>query len=272
MFSYRFTTRKHLRKAALAALLVTLPGAAQQVEVPRTPAPTQTTDPAYKAFDAQHLKDMPYGGNLPRPAYPSTERVQRAFTVEYVYDYAYSTYQPAVELPTVSPLQAKRDTPEAALIAMFSAMRTGNYEAFVQCFDEAGKAHLAAIAKEQNQGAAFWQGMWKKAIGNKGVLLIDRVETVGYIILNARFNTPTNNAPFPNIFKNVGGQWFATDDLGQRADQMLMSFRPSLAGEIIRVQPVPVAQLVGPAKQQGEAQAEFLKNHDTRSTMIHAAQ
>jgi hypothetical protein len=239
---------------------------AQQIPVPRDAPPQQSAEPGFRTLDMQHLKDVPYNGALPKPAFPSTERVQRTFTVEYVYDYAISTYQPVVDLPTVSALQAKRDTPEGALIAFVSAARTGNYDAFLDCLDDAGKARMQAMAKDPKVGNAFWQNI-KQFYGNKPVQLLDRVETAGYVILDTRFNTPTANTPFPNIFKLVAGKWVATDDLGQRADQMLMTFKPSLAGEIIRVQPVPVAQLAGAGRQQIEAQEKFLKNHDLRSSM-----
>jgi len=261
-----------LHSAIIGGVLLTLPALSQQVAVSRDGSAQQNPDPAYRVFDAQHLKDVPYNGALPKPAFTSTDRVQRTFTVEYVYDYAISTYQPAVELPIVSPLQAKKDTPEAALIALDSAARTGNYEAFVDCFDDAAKARLQAMARDQKQGAAYWQSIWKQFYGNKPIQLLDRVETAGYVILDTRFNTPTNNAPFPNVFKFVGGKWLATDDLGQRADQMLMTFRPPLAGEIIRVQPTPAAQLAGAGRQQIEAQQQFLKNHDIRNSVTQSAQ
>ncbi len=193
--------------------------------------------------------------------------MQRTFTVEYVYDYAISTYQPAVDLPTISALQAKRDTPEDALIAFVSAARTGNYDAFIECLDDAGKARMQALSKDPKQANPLWQGV-KQFYANKPVQLLDRVETAGYVILDTRFNTPTANAPFPNIFKYVSGKWLATDELGQRADQMLMTFRPSLAGETIRVQPVPVAKLAGAGRQQIEAQDKFPKNHDLRNSMV----
>lgn len=258
--------RRSFRKAVFCICLGALPGLAQQIPVPRDATPQQITDPAFKTFDMQHLKDVPYTGALPKPAFPSTDRVQRTFTVAYVYDYAISTYQPVVDLPTISALQAMRDTPEGALIAFVSAARTGNFDAFVDCLDDAGKAKMQALAKDPKQVSALWQGI-KQFYGTKPVQLLDRVETGGYVILDTRFNTPTANAPFPNIFKYASGKWVATDDLGQRADQMLMTFRPSLAGEIIHVQPVPVAKLAGAGRQQIEAQEKFLKNHDLRNSM-----
>jgi hypothetical protein len=243
--------------------------AAQQVAVPREPPPEQNGDPAYRAFDMQHLKDVPYSGSLPKPIFPSSDRVQRSFIVEYVYDYAYSTYRPEVQLPVVSPLQAKRDNPEDALIAFFSAMRTGDYEAFLKCWDDATQATLRAQAKDKNQGAAYWQNIWKQMFGNKQVLLADRMETNGYVILDTRFSTPAGSAAFPNIFKLVGQQWLATNDLS--ADPLIMNIPPRLAGEIIRVQPTASAKLSNPAdKQQLQSQADFLRYHDTRDNINHA--
>ena len=57
------------------------------------------------SYDSQHLKDVPYNESLPKPIFPSTPRVQKEFTVRYIYDYAMSTYTPAVTLATGSPIR-----------------------------------------------------------------------------------------------------------------------------------------------------------------------
>jgi hypothetical protein len=236
--------------------------------VPRDPAPQQNGDPAMRVFDMQHLKDIPYNGSLPKPIFPSTDRVQRVFTVEYVYDYAYSQYKPEVPLSILSPLQIKRDTPEDALIALLSAMRSGDYDAFVKSFDAAGQAHLADIAKTKNQGPAYWLGIFKSFYGTKPMLLVDRIENNGYVILDTRFSTGDYTKPFPNIFKMVDGKWYATNDL--MTNPIFLNIPPVNAGEIIRVQPTPVATLTGPGQfKQIQAQSDYLQYHSTRESVSH---
>jgi hypothetical protein len=255
---------------ALTALLGLAPACAlaQQIQVPRDPLPTQNGDPTLRAFDMQHLKDVPYNGNLPKPIFPSTDRVQRAFIVEYVYDYAYSAYKPEVVLPVISPLQAKRSTPEDALIGFFSAMRSGDFEAFVKSFDATSQAALRAGVKEKNQGPAYWQNVWKNMFGGKTVTLVDRIETNGFVILDTRLASGPANPPFPTIFKLVDHNWVVTNDLED--SPVLDNLPPKLAGEIRRVQPMPLASMTfGAYDQQISAQKDFLNQHDSRDTVVH---
>jgi hypothetical protein len=211
-------------------------------------------------LDSSHLKDRPYGGSLPRPAYPSTERVQREFVVQYVYDYAYSAYNPAASIPNQPRQQADRSTPEGALTALFSAMRTGDYEGWLACWDEQTRKQLVDTKRQDYRDPAAWLKAWKSSIAGKEVSLIDRVETVSYIILDIRFAGASVNAPI--VFKSVKGQWYATNEL--RDDQMLMNFRPTLAAIRNGVSPESQADLIDGFKQEGDAQKAFLDSHTYR--------
>jgi hypothetical protein len=239
---------------AAVPLVFAAAGLCQTSEIPRQDAGTVN-----QGYDAAHLKDRAYDGNLPKPIYPSTERVQREFTVHYVYGYAYSSYTPGVTLPILGRAQVKLDTPEDALIALLSATRTGDYEGWLACWDEPARQHFLAAAKDQKQDAAFWQKVWKQFFGTvKEVILVDRVETVGYVILDARM-TGAMALPVPTAFKHVDGKWKATNELG--SDPMLMNFRSDLAGIVQRVSPQPVKSLVDGYGKEAEAQQEFLRNH-----------
>jgi hypothetical protein len=242
------------RIAATVPLLFAVVGLCQTSEIPRQGAGT-----VYQGYDAAHLKDRPYDGNLPKPIYPSTDRVQREFTVQYVYGYAYSSYTPAVTLPILGRAQVKYDTPEDALIALLSATRTGDYEGWLACWDEPARQQFIAAAKDRKQDAAFWQKVWKQFFGSvKEIVLVDRVETVGYVILDARM-TGAMALPVPTAFKHVDGKWLATNELG--SDPMLMNFRSDLAGVVQRVSPQPTKSLVDGYSKQAEAQQEFLRSH-----------
>lgn len=254
---------------ALAALLLTAAAVAQTVTVPRSGPPANSVDPGMRAFGPLQLKDRPYNGSLPKPPFPSTERVQRAFTVAYVYDYAYSAYTPTVTLPIQPVLAAKRDTPEAAVLALLSAMRTGNFDAFVDCWDDADKPILLALKKQPAELQQLLNG-WKTIFGgNRPVELLDRVELIGYVLLDVRAGT----AQLPSVFKLENGQWRMTNDLGRSGDLFLGNWKPDVAGNVTHVQPVPASSLDSPAtKLVGRAQAEFLKQHNLRSSLVESAQ
>jgi len=70
----------------------------------------------------------------------------------------------------------------------------------------------------------------------------------------------------------IGGALYLSAQRNQQRETIGVALLPALAGEIIRVQPTPAAQLAGPGRQQIEAQQQFLKNHDTRTSVIQSAQ
>jgi hypothetical protein len=250
--------RFKLIRVGTAALLIFAAGAScQTTEVLRPEAGASSPNPPNQGYDPAHLKDSPYNGNLPKPLYPSSERVQREFTVQYVYDYAYSAYTPIVSLPILARAQTKHETPEDALIALLSATRSGDYDGWLACWDETARNHFIAMAKEKKMDAAFWQKTWKQYFATvKDIVLVDRIETVGYVILDAR---TSGSPPFPTALKHVNSQWLATDDLS--SDQMMMNFRPGLAGIVQHISPQPMSTLTEGYTQEAEAQQEFLHSH-----------
>jgi hypothetical protein len=238
---------------------------------PTDGTPTKSGSITTRVFDAQHLKDRPYNGELPKPAFPSTDRVQRSFSVAFVYDYAYSTYTPVVDLPTVLRGQAKRDTPEAAVIAYYSAQRNGDWDAFMQCWTAEDQKRIQEMINTQKITVAALQAEWKQSFGNKPIQLFDRIETIGYVILDVRVPGP-QVLQLPAVFKLVKGEWLVSNDLGESGNPMFGLFRPDLAGVIEHIQPVPLAQLTGLRQREAKAQSEFLGGHIFRDEVDLAGQ
>jgi hypothetical protein len=254
---------------AAAAVLCPVCALAQTIEVPRSAA--SATAPAgtpaqFSDFDNKHLADRPYAGGLPKPTFPSTQRVQREFVVEYVYDYAFSSYTPEVKLPIIPPAQMKRDTPENALIAMFSAMRAGDFDDFVKSWDDTGQKQLLDDAKNNKQDAAFWRNIWSQVFASAHeTILVDRIETRTYVILDAQL-PGANLMRVPTTFKLVNGKWLATNDLSTKP--MLYLFRPNLAGILNREPFMPTAGMDPGNPAQADAQQQFLDQHAIRSQIV----
>ncbi len=236
---------------------------AQTVNVPETAAQADGVH-----IDAQHLKDVPYGEALPKPLYPSSQRLQKEFVIRYIYDYAISTYTPAVKLPQVPRAQVDRKTPEAALVALVSAMRSGDYEAWLQCWDEPARKGFEETAKSGQADAAKFKKGWATAFAGKDIMLIDRIELVADVILDARVQGGGNTTPFPTVFRHIQGEWFATQELGNNA--FLGSYQPGLAGIDNRVTPVPLSMLPNSKDPNYTAQAEFLHNHALVPSVVRA--
>jgi hypothetical protein len=239
---------------------------AQTIEVPRDAvAPGTKPQDQFKPFDTKHLADRPYTFDMPKPQFPSTDRVQREFVVEYVYDYALSRYTPQVSVTIVARAQAKHDTPENTVIAFFSAMQTGDYDAWLSCWDAAARADFEKGAQEQKQDAAFWKKMWAGLfVPNTKVALVDRVETQSYVILDAHV---PGKQPFdiPTVVHFEKGEWKVTNDLQSNA--ILTSFHPGLAGELNLVPPLP-RSTIATDNLITAAQDAFINQHTKRDRVI----
>lgn len=252
-------SRSVSRVAAILPFLFALAASGQTTMIPR---PEAGKDAAVTNFDAAHLKDRPYNGVLPKPAFPSTDRVQREFVVQYVYDYAFSTYTPPVALPIQPREGAKRTTPEAALIAILSAMRAGDYEAWLKCWDENSRNTFIAAAKEKKQDASYWQKIWKEDFGSREVFLVDRIETVSFVILDVR--VAGASASIPVIFKFANQEWSATNELG--GTNMMGYVYPNMVAVRQGISPQPLSNLTGQLAQEADAQQVFLRSHSYQST------
>ena len=272
--SYSSTPYRRPYLAWLTALLSPFafsagPARAQTTAVPRPAAgETLSTTGDLRGFDPTHLKDRPYSFNLPAPQFPSTARIDREFVVEYVYDYAFSNYSPEVKLPVAASVDSKRDTPENALIAITSAMRQGDYAAFVKCWDPEDQAKLATLARDGNQGPDYWKKIWGEVFNvGKSTILVDRIETQGYVILDFRLSAPSTVAA-TQVFKYVNRQWLATNELSR--NPLLYNFSPAQAGLIQRFAPLPTAKISPDAVQLLDSQQSFLTQHTVRDRIVQA--
>lgn len=265
----------------LGCALVTY--ASAQAAPGKTPPPPRPTAPSPAAISAvPHVPDSedlrrfkgseiagrPYSAALPGPLYPATPRVQKQFTVQYIFNYAESTYTPAVALPLVPRTAARRDTPEAALAAFYSAMRNGDYEAWLECWDEPSRKALQEITRKDPKGAESWRAAWRQSFPGRRFLLVDRVETVNFIILDARIEDPAKpGAPQLDQEILVGhkGEWLVSNAFSN--DGFVMNHEPGSSKVVKEYELRPSADLAGPAALTGQAQQEFLNKH-TRTQSI----
>lgn len=239
------------------------PAAAQAI--PAVTAPQYT-----HSYSAKDIARRPYSPAIPAPLYPSTPRKQSQFTVQYVYNFAQSTYSPSVTLPLVSRASVRRDTPEAALTAFYSAMRSGDYEAWLQCWDEPSRRDLEAQTKEKKNGAEYWRALWRQFYAGKQFVLLDRLETVNYIILDAAIDDPTKpNGRQMDSQTLVGheGQWWVTNAFTN--DGLVMNFDPSApTTEAVKEYDLaPAKDLAGPAALTGQAQKDFYAHHTSTASL-----
>jgi hypothetical protein len=240
-----------------------------KVQAPQA-APAVTTPAAKRSYTAKDTAQRPYSPALPAPLYPSTPRKQSQFTVQYVYNYAQSNYTPAVTLPLVSRAAAKRDTPEAALIAFYSAMRSGDYEAWLQCWDEPSRRDLVAKTKEQKNGPEYWRALWRQFYTGRRFVLMDRLETVNYVILDVQIedpNKPGQNMPDSEVLVGHEGQWWVSNAFTN--DGLVMNYDTSApTNKVTKEYDIaPTKELVGPAKVSGDSQKDFFAHHASTASL-----
>jgi hypothetical protein len=266
----------HFLLCGVAAMLTpaTLVGQTSSAAPPAKPAGTQAVAPSQavppKKLDNKEIAQRPYNAVFTKPQYPSTAVQQKQFTIQYVYNYAESTYTPAVPLPTVARASAKFNTPENALIALYSAMRSADFEGFLNCWDEASRAGFEAQSKSSPQYKQKLLANWKTIVADKPAVLTHRLDTVNYVILDAVIqNAFGPGKPFDDsevlVFEK--GRWvlsnqFQTDglitqhDLKAKGDKVTYDFdlRPLLPEG-------------GAGTAANHAQEEFLKAHNKMSTV-----
>ena len=256
-----------LKAALIAVLALSLSSCwmaqAQTTQSAQLPAKSSTAakpQGPIKTFTNKDIATRPYSTAIPKPIYPTSPQEQKKFTVNYIYNYSQVLYTPPVQLPKTS--DTSRDTPEAAVATFFSAMLAGDYDAWLQCWDESSRADFVKDSTEKQQGASYWRAIWQKGFTGKRLMLVDRIEMVGYVLLDIQVVDPMNPAKnFPNsaLLKNIGGKWLVTNELSD--DQMLANFGVGVNKTTLEFNLAPLRQLTGGATQQGEAQRAFLKSH-----------
>ncbi len=284
-----FTTQRRrlqrpLKAAAAACLLLCPPSFAVSALAQSTtaPAPVTKADKASKPgpaalpadtrdmrrFTGREIAQRPYSAALPAPLYPTTPRTQKQFTVQYIFNYAEATYTPAVPLPLVSRAAVRRDTPEAALSAFYSAMVNGDYQGWLDCWDEPSRKVLEETTRKNPKGAESWRSAWREGFTGKRFMLIDRMETVNYIILDVRIENPAKPGAFEadqEVLIGQKGQWLLSNTFTN--DGLIMNYQPGTTKAVKEFEVRPDVDLVGPAALTGQAQKEFLGHHLTTSSV-----
>lgn len=250
---------------ALGIVSLVVGGQAQTKIVPESAAP---------APKANAQAQTPYGPTLPKPLFASTDRVPKEFSIRYVYDYAQSTYTPAVPLARVPRAQWDRSTPEGALLALVSAGQLGDAEGFLSSWDEDARKAFEEQIKANKTTSAAWISDIQKGYGGNSWILVDRVEVTGYVILDIRLRDPKQGsagAVLPTVWKLVSGKWLATNDLSKSL--FLGGHMQGAAALDTKFTPEPLKKMIGGQQsQEAEAQQDFVKYHATLPGITRGAQ
>lgn len=149
-------------------------------------------------------------------------------------------------------------------------MRSGDYEAWMQCWDPASRKALEAMTRQQKNGPEYWRAIWRQMYANKRFVLVNRLETVNYIILDAQIEDPNKPAAKQldsQVLVAHEGKWWVSNEFS--ADGLVMNYDPAApVNKVMKEYEIaPSRELVGPAALSGDAQKDFFAHHANSASL-----
>lgn len=160
------------------------------------------------------------GAGLPAPAYPVSVPTLENVVEERMFFYRSMDYQPPVAISPVVRAAAGSDTPEAATVALASAMLAGDLEWFRGQWTDASRQLMAARDRQQGRDDTFWPALWRERLVGKRLFLTHRIESGPYVLIVFRVSPSDDleaegSFDLINAFEAVGGAWLATQALAE---------------------------------------------------------
>ena len=178
---------------------------------------------------------------MPAPVFKVGDAEKKHFIVQYTTDYTRVPYKPEVAIQPVPKSADTYKTPEETFITQFSAMMSGDYDRWIAGWTEESKTLMAKYDEERKRTSADRIAMWKGALTDRQVVLVERIETGPYVLLEYSLrNAPTAgqnkgqeilHTMIP--LKRVGNQWLQTQDLAE--DLMFQHYTEEPEGYVRKV-------------------------------------
>jgi hypothetical protein len=153
------------------------------------------------------------------PKYKTTQPEQKKLTVVSHYTYREQEYDPAIPIRQAVPKAERRQgSPEEAMISRVSAMMAGDYEWWLETWDEASRLLTEEGNEQAGRTPEYFTRWWADTLRLAHIELVRRIETGPYVVVTYRLVTPSgeaagNGIEFPTVFHRVGDRWLATLDL-----------------------------------------------------------
>jgi len=156
--------------------------------------------------------------SYPDPSYPTAKSTLETVVVESKYYFRMAPYEPEVLLWSAS--QSKTTSfasPESTLKAFFSAMGSGDYSAWLNCWSEKDRAAMLEKNTKKGRDSKFWKAAWSRVISaSTNVYLRKRILTNGYVILMYEMGNKSEGKSREvavTLLQADDGTWRATNDL-----------------------------------------------------------
>jgi hypothetical protein len=149
----------------------------------------------------------------------------KTLIVEVVSPFTIYEYSPALEIIDLAENKTPSFThPELALQAYFSAMRSLDYEAYLNCWTKNSQAFMQEKDKQYKFDADKWKSMWATAFVGKKIQIINWINYGKFVLIYYKVSPSANSDTSETTIAltQENGEWKLTQDL--RADQILTSW------------------------------------------------
>jgi hypothetical protein len=112
--------------------------------------------------------------------------------------------------------------------------------------------------------------LWRQFYAGKRFVMLDRIETVNYIILDVEIEDsakPNSKQMDSETLVGHQGQWWVTNAFTN--DGLVMNYDPSApTNKAVKEYDIaPAKELIGPAALSGQAQKDFYAHHTSTASL-----
>ncbi|MGO4382148.1 hypothetical protein [Pseudoduganella sp. RAF53_2] len=176
-----------------------------------------------------HLRKLPRQGMLSlflalaAPAWSQEPHIGQAephvMTEEIRHSYTVYPYQPQFVLDARSVTVLREEEPESALNAWIGAMRAGQYDLAMSCWDVESQRQISERDKALGKQPSQWLQQWKRLFGNSKVVLSNKIKYGKYWMITYTATDPAGQVLIHETVAlgNSKGKWKLTLALADNA-------------------------------------------------------
>jgi hypothetical protein len=119
----------------------------------------------------------------PAPPFPIGTSTIEKIEQKHIYYYRQKAYKPAVKVQYSDKETGGRSTPEATLISLLSAMRSGNFDWHRSLWDAESQKFMNENDIKKGFDDKRWVGVWGKLFSSREAYITHRIEMGGFVLL-----------------------------------------------------------------------------------------
>lgn len=158
------------------------------------------------------------------PAKPPTEK---SVLITETFNYTETVFKANGAITVVAKNQKHNDDPETAFISRMSAIVAGDYEWWLETWDEVSRQVVIERNQAKGYDKNYWLKQWQEQFSNRKITPIRKIVSgPDYVIITYKIFTEdgkeaSSGFELPSILKRIDGKWYSTLDL--KADALLIA-------------------------------------------------